>query len=144
MIVLDSNFTDTFSVRASKHDHTTLTPAGVTMSFSGILSQVSGRSLVHLSQQDALRIIETSQRPITLQFKSQRGRRSSAGGGSWEPLPLNLHHLNLPLPLMGPELNTSSPSYQDRCVKELKNQTTASNFPTLTGRRLQEEAGTAA
>ncbi|XP_072237684.1 uncharacterized protein [Leuresthes tenuis] len=75
---------------------------------------MSGRSLAHLSQRDALRILAASQRPITLQIKGQRGRSSETDRGSWEPLPLNLHHLNLPLPLMGAGLNSSSPSYQDR------------------------------
>ncbi|XP_047439894.1 uncharacterized protein LOC125007243 [Mugil cephalus] len=75
---------------------------------------MSGRSLAHLSQRDALRILAASQRPITMQIKSQRGRGSEADRGSWEPLPLNLQHLNLPLPLMGAGLNGSSPSYQDR------------------------------
>ncbi|XP_041835096.1 uncharacterized protein LOC121635817 [Melanotaenia boesemani] len=75
---------------------------------------MSGRSLAHLSQRDALRILAASQRPITLQIKGQRGRGTNVDRGSWEPLPLNLHHLNLPLPLMGAGLNTSSPSYQDR------------------------------
>ncbi|XP_069567407.1 genetic suppressor element 1-like [Brachyistius frenatus] len=75
---------------------------------------MSGRSLAHLSQRDALRILAASQRPITMQIKGQRGRGTEAERGSWEPLPLNLQHLNLPLPLMGVGLNTSSPSYQDR------------------------------
>ncbi|XP_029946961.1 uncharacterized protein LOC115388155 [Salarias fasciatus] len=75
---------------------------------------MSGRSLAHLSQRDALRILAASQRPITMQIKGQRGRGSEADMGSWEPLPLNLQHLNLPLPLMGAGLNASSPSYQDR------------------------------
>ncbi|XP_061582955.1 uncharacterized protein LOC133448443 [Cololabis saira] len=75
---------------------------------------MNGRSLAHLSQRDALRILAASQRPITLQIKGHRGRGSEPDRGSWEPLPLNLQHLNLPLPLMGAGLNTSSPSYQDR------------------------------
>ncbi|KAM6927258.1 uncharacterized protein FYW49_003467 [Xenentodon cancila] len=75
---------------------------------------INGRSLAHLSQRDALRILAASQRPITLQIKGHRGRGSEADRASWEPLPLNLQHLNLPLPLMGVGLNTSSPSYQDR------------------------------
>lgn len=75
---------------------------------------MSGRSLAHLSQQDALRILAASQRPVTLQIKGQRGRGSDGDRGSWEPLPLNLQHLNLPLPMMGAGLNASSPSYQDR------------------------------
>ncbi|KAM7401700.1 hypothetical protein PAMP_016995 [Pampus punctatissimus] len=75
---------------------------------------VSGRSLAHLSQRDALRILAASQRPITMQIKGQRGRGTDADRGTWEPLPLNLQHLNLPLPLMGAGLNASSPSYQDR------------------------------
>ncbi|XP_023146846.2 uncharacterized protein LOC111582418 [Amphiprion ocellaris] len=76
---------------------------------------MSGRSLAHLSQRDALRILAASQRPITLQIKGgQRGRGSEADRASWEPLPLNLQHLNLPLPMRGARLNTSSPSYQDR------------------------------
>ncbi|KAM9759574.1 uncharacterized protein ACNS7B_006117 [Menidia menidia] len=75
---------------------------------------VNGRSLAHLSQRDALRILAASQRPITLQIKGQRGRAGDSDRGSWEPLPLNLHHLNLPLPLMGAGHNSSSPAYQDR------------------------------
>ncbi|XP_037303850.2 uncharacterized protein LOC119193983 [Pungitius pungitius] len=74
---------------------------------------VSGRSLSHLSQRDALRILAASQRPITMQIKGQRGCGPEAERGMWEPLPLNLQHLNLPLPLMT-GLNASSPSYQDR------------------------------
>ncbi|XP_051270116.1 uncharacterized protein LOC127371375 isoform X1 [Dicentrarchus labrax] len=75
---------------------------------------VSGRSLAHLSQRDALRILAASQRPITMQIKGQRGCGTEADRGAWEPLPLNLQHLNLPLPRMGAGLNASSPSYQDR------------------------------
>nr|XP_020466879.1 uncharacterized protein LOC109966405 [Monopterus albus] len=75
---------------------------------------VSGRSFAHLSQRDALRILAASQHPITMQIKGQRGRGKDAERGTWEPLPLNLQHLNLPLPLMGAGLNASSPSYQDR------------------------------
>ncbi|XP_033482248.1 uncharacterized protein LOC117256739 [Epinephelus lanceolatus] len=75
---------------------------------------VSGRSLANLSQRDALRILAASQRPITMQIKGQRGCGTEADRGMWEPLPLNLQHLNLPLPLMGAGLNASSPSYQDR------------------------------
>ncbi|TDH14343.1 hypothetical protein EPR50_G00035400 [Perca flavescens] len=75
---------------------------------------VSGRSLANLSQRDALRILAASQRPITMQIKGQRGCGTEADRGIWEPLPLNLQHLNLPLPLMGAGLNASSPSYQDR------------------------------
>ncbi|KAK2861731.1 hypothetical protein Q5P01_001264 [Channa striata] len=75
---------------------------------------VSGRSLAHLSQQDALRMLAASQRPITMQIKSRRGRGTEVDRASWEPLPLNLQHLNLPLPLRGAGLNASSPSYQDR------------------------------
>ncbi|XP_017286995.1 uncharacterized protein LOC108244945 [Kryptolebias marmoratus] len=75
---------------------------------------MNGRSLAHLSQRDALRLIAASQRPITLQIKGQRRRGTDASRGSWEPLPLNLQHLNLPLPPMGAGINTSSPSYQDR------------------------------
>lgn len=77
-----------------------------------LVSQVSGRSLAHLSQRDALRILAATQRPITMQIKGQRS--TEADRGSWEPLPLNLQHLNLPLPMMGTGLNASSPSYQDR------------------------------
>uniref|UniRef100_A0A1A8P728 PDZ domain containing 4 n=2 Tax=Nothobranchius TaxID=28779 RepID=A0A1A8P728_9TELE len=73
-----------------------------------------GRSLAHLSQRDALRIIAASQRPITLQIKGQRRRGTDVIRESWEPLPLNLQHLNLPLPPMGVGMNTSSPSYPDR------------------------------
>ncbi|XP_068460424.1 uncharacterized protein [Clinocottus analis] len=72
----------------------------------------SGRSLANLSQRDALRILAASQRPITMQIKGQRGC-GSEDRGIWEPLPLNLQHLNLPLPLMT-GLSGSSPSYQDR------------------------------
>ncbi|XP_026202917.1 uncharacterized protein LOC113153486 [Anabas testudineus] len=75
---------------------------------------VSGRSLAHLSQRDALRILAASQRPITMQIKGRRGCGTEADRGDWEPLPLNLQHLNLPLPRMGVGLNASSPSYQDR------------------------------
>ncbi|XP_077459571.1 uncharacterized protein LOC144075968 [Stigmatopora argus] len=64
-----------------------------------------GRSLAHLSQRDALRILAASQLPVTMQVKTQRERR-----GGWEPLPLNLQHLNLPLARMP----VPSPSYQDR------------------------------
>lgn len=78
------------------------------------LNQVSGRSLAHLSQRDALRILAASQRPITMQIKGRRGCGTEADRGDWEPLPLNLQHLNLPLPRMGVGLNASSPSYQDR------------------------------
>lgn len=80
------------------------------------LSQVNGRSLAHLSQRDALRILAASQRPITMQIKSRRGCGNEADRGTWEPLPLNLQHLNLPLPMMGVGLNASSPSYQDRYI----------------------------
>nr|XP_057910525.1 uncharacterized protein LOC131105962 [Doryrhamphus excisus] len=73
-----------------------------------------GRSLAHLSQRDALRILAASQLPVTMQVKSLRGRGSDTDRGAWEPLPLNLQHLNLPLPMMGAGLNTPSPSYQDR------------------------------
>ncbi|KAM3622222.1 uncharacterized protein V6R79_022121 [Siganus canaliculatus] len=75
---------------------------------------MSGRSLAHLSQRDALRILAASQRPITMQVKGQRRRGTDTDKASWEPLPLNLQHLNLPLPLMGAGLNGSSPSYPDR------------------------------
>lgn len=75
---------------------------------------MNGRSLAHLSQRDALRILAANQRPITMQIKGQRRRGTEADRGSWEPLPLDLKHLNLPLPLMGAGLNTSSPSYQHR------------------------------
>lgn len=75
---------------------------------------MSGRSLAHLSQRDALRILAASQRPITMQIKAQRGCGTEAERGAWEPLPLNLQHLNLPLPVMGAGLNASSPSYQER------------------------------
>ncbi|KAK5622718.1 hypothetical protein CRENBAI_025701 [Crenichthys baileyi] len=75
---------------------------------------MSGRSLAHLNQRDALRIIAASQRPITLQIKGQRRRGNEGDRGSWEPLPLNLQHLNLPLPMRGAGINTSSPSYPDR------------------------------
>ncbi|CAJ1050922.1 uncharacterized protein LOC121528072 [Xyrichtys novacula] len=75
---------------------------------------LNGRSLAHLSQRDALRILAASQRPITLQIKGQRGRGSESDRGAWETLPLNLQHLNLPLPPLGAGLNASSPSYQDR------------------------------
>lgn len=77
-----------------------------------LVSQASGRSLAHLSQRDALRILAATQRPITMQIKGQRSTEVDVG--SWEPLPLNLQHLNLPLPMMGTGLNASSPSYQDR------------------------------
>ncbi|CAK6960921.1 uncharacterized protein LOC122980084 isoform X2 [Scomber scombrus] len=75
---------------------------------------LSGRSLANLSQRDALRILAASQHPITMQIKSQRGCGTEADRGTWEPLPLNLQHLNLPHPRMGTGLNASSPSYQDR------------------------------
>ncbi|XP_071351087.1 uncharacterized protein [Trachinotus anak] len=75
---------------------------------------MSGRSLAHLSQRDALRILAASQRPITMQIKAQRGCGTEAERGTWEPLPLNLQHLNLPLPVRGAGLNASSPSYQER------------------------------
>ncbi|XP_056259715.1 uncharacterized protein LOC130186547 [Seriola aureovittata] len=75
---------------------------------------MNGRSLAHLSQRDALRILAASQRPITMQIKAQRGCGAEAERGTWEPLPLNLQHLNLPLPVMGAGLNASSPSYQER------------------------------
>lgn len=78
------------------------------------LSQMSGRSLANLSQRDILRILAASQHPITMQIKGQRGCGTEADRGAWEPLPLNLQHLNLPLPVMGAGLNASSPSYQDR------------------------------
>ena len=48
-----------------------------------------------------------------MQIKGQR-MSDADRGGAWEPLPLNLQHLNLPHPLMGAGLNASSPSYQDR------------------------------
>lgn len=86
-------------------------------SSSSCLSQVNGRSLANLSQRDALRILAASQRPITMQIKGQRGCGTEADRGMWEPLPLNLQHLNLPLPLMGAGLNASSPSYQDRYTR---------------------------
>ncbi|XP_034440505.1 uncharacterized protein LOC117761043 [Hippoglossus hippoglossus] len=75
---------------------------------------MSGRSLANLSQRDALRILAASQHPITMQIKGQRGCGTEADRGAWEPLPLNLQHLNLPLPVMGAGHNASSPSYQDR------------------------------
>ncbi|GAA6216874.1 uncharacterized protein LOC108885346 [Lates japonicus] len=75
---------------------------------------MSGRSFAHLSQRDALRILAASQRPITMQIKGQRGCGTEPDRGTWEPLPLNLQHLNLPLPVIGAGLNASSPSYQDR------------------------------
>ncbi|XP_029007256.1 uncharacterized protein LOC114855896 [Betta splendens] len=75
---------------------------------------VNGRSLAHLSQRDALQILAANQRPITMQIKGRRGRSNEAERGNWEPLPLNLQHLNLPLPMMGAGLNASSPVYQDR------------------------------
>ncbi|XP_053725282.1 uncharacterized protein LOC128761225 [Synchiropus splendidus] len=75
---------------------------------------INGRSLKHLSQRDALRILAASQLPVTMQVKTQRGCGSEAERGGWEPLPLDLRHLNLPLPMMGPGLNLPSPSYQDR------------------------------
>ncbi|AWP02184.1 PDZ domain containing 4 [Scophthalmus maximus] len=75
---------------------------------------MSGRSLANLSQRDILRILAASQHPITMQIKGQRGCGTEADRGAWEPLPLNLQHLNLPLPVMGAGLNASSPSYQDR------------------------------
>lgn len=73
---------------------------------------LNGRSLAHLSQRDALRILAANQRPITLQIKGQRG--SEADRAAWETLPLNLQHLNLPHPPIGAGLNASSPTYQDR------------------------------
>lgn len=73
------------------------------------LYQRSGRSLANLSQRDALQILAASQCPITMQIKSQR---MGDDGASWEPLPLNLQHLNLPLPMMKAGLNTAA--YQDR------------------------------
>ncbi|XP_049589452.1 uncharacterized protein [Syngnathus scovelli] len=75
-----------------------------------------GRSLAHLSQRDALRILAASQHPVTMQVKSQRGRGGVEADprGTWEPLPLNLQHLNLPLPRMSAGLNAPSPTYQDR------------------------------
>lgn len=76
------------------------------------LFQVSGRSLAHLSHRDALRILAASQHPITMQIKGQRS--SDVDRASWEPLPLNLQHLNLPLPMLGAGLNATSPSYPDR------------------------------
>ncbi|KAM7005419.1 uncharacterized protein LKV04_002186 [Tautogolabrus adspersus] len=75
---------------------------------------LNGRSLATLSQRDALRILAASQRPITLQIKGQRGCGTEADRGAWETLPLNLQHLNLPLPPMGAGINASSPTYQDR------------------------------
>lgn len=74
------------------------------------LPQRNGRSLANLSQRDALQILASSQCPITMQIKSQR--IADVNGASWEPLPLNLQHLNLPLPMMKAGLNTSA--YQDR------------------------------
>lgn len=85
------------------------------ISSSVCLSQVSGRSLAHLSQRDALRILAASQRPITMQIKSQRRCGTEADRACWEPLPLNLQHLNLPQQRMGAGLTASSPSFQDRC-----------------------------
>ncbi|XP_057700991.1 uncharacterized protein LOC130921299 [Corythoichthys intestinalis] len=75
-----------------------------------------GRSLAHLSQRDALRILAASQLPVTMQVKTQRGRSSIEADhrGAWEPLPLNLQHLNLPLTRMPAGLNAPSPTYQDR------------------------------
>ncbi|XP_061833597.1 uncharacterized protein [Nerophis lumbriciformis] len=70
----------------------------------------SGRSLAHLSQRDALRILTASQHPVTMQVKTQRGRDTDRA--AWEHLPLNLQHLNLPM--MGAGLNATSPSYQER------------------------------
>lgn len=89
------------------------TPLWVFFSF---LQQSSGRSLAHLSQQDALHILAASQLPVTMQVKSQRGRGGVEADprGTWEPLPLNLQHLNLPLPRMPAGLNAPSPTYQDR------------------------------
>lgn len=78
------------------------------------LSQITGRSVAHLSQRDALRILAASQHPITVQIKGQRGRSTEVDRGTWEPLPLNLQHLNLPHSVIGPELNATSPSFQDR------------------------------
>ncbi|XP_019735112.1 uncharacterized protein LOC109521606 [Hippocampus comes] len=82
----------------------------------GDAAQSSGRSLAHLSQRDALRILAASQLPVTMQVKSQRGRGGVEADprGTWEPLPLNLQHLNLPLPRMPAGLNAPSPTYQDR------------------------------
>lgn len=76
------------------------------------LCQVNGRSLAHLSQRDALQFLAATQNPITTQIKGQR--ITDADRGTWEPLPFNLQHLTLPLPLMGTGLNASSHSYQDR------------------------------
>lgn len=74
------------------------------------LSQRNGRSLANLSQREALQIRAASQCPITMQIKSQR--MGEVDGASWEPLPLNLQHLNLPLPMMKAGLTTTA--YQDR------------------------------
>ncbi|CAL9706593.1 unnamed protein product [Knipowitschia caucasica] len=57
---------------------------------------VSGRSLTHLSQRDALQILAAAQHPITMQIKSQRRGQKTDHISSWEPLPLGLQHLNLP------------------------------------------------
>ncbi|XP_061641126.1 uncharacterized protein LOC133483650 [Phyllopteryx taeniolatus] len=70
-----------------------------------------------LSQRDALRILAASRLPVTMQVKSQRGGGGAMEAdprGAWEPLPLNLQHLNLPLPRMPAGLNAASPAYQDR------------------------------
>ncbi|XP_058488304.1 uncharacterized protein LOC131461232 [Solea solea] len=75
---------------------------------------MTGRNLAHLSQRDALRILAASHHPITMQIKGQRACGAEADRGTWEPLPLNLQHLNLPLPVIGAGHNASSPSYQDR------------------------------
>ncbi|XP_072296191.1 uncharacterized protein [Eucyclogobius newberryi] len=57
---------------------------------------VSGRSLTHLSQRDAMQILAAAQHPITMQIKSQRRGQKTDHVSTWEPLPLGLQHLNLP------------------------------------------------
>lgn len=84
--------------------------ANIITCISVCLSQRNGRSLANLSQQDALQILAASQCPITMQVQSQR--IGDVDGASWEPLPLNLQHLSLPLPMMKAGLNTTA--YQDR------------------------------
>ncbi|TWW62725.1 PDZ domain-containing RING finger protein 4 [Takifugu flavidus] len=69
----------------------------------------NGRNFPNLSQRDAMQILAATQYPITMQIKSQR---SHADEATWEPLPLHLQRLSLPLPMMGVGPNT--PTYQER------------------------------
>ncbi|KAM6979683.1 uncharacterized protein FYW47_018842 [Aplochiton taeniatus] len=85
------------------------------------LSHLSKRDLAHLSKRDALRILAAYEHPITMQIKGHRGRGlqdcSTQTDRSWEPLPLNLQHLNLPLRSLGVTAGTMprvNSAYQDR------------------------------